>query len=138
MCGSAPTFNPMVKRRSAAAGSLDRLFRALSSEARREILRQVATDRRTVTELAESFDMSLAAVSKHVGVLGQANLVTQSKEGRLHWCRLNPDALEPARATIEELRTFWNRQIDGLERFLADERRASEPKPRRQRKGVSS
>jgi DNA-binding transcriptional ArsR family regulator len=105
----------MVNRRAAA---LDRVFRALANEPRREILRQVARERRTVTELAERFDMSLAAVSKHVRVLEDANLIAQTREGRLHWCRLNPDALEPARASIEELRSFWNTRIDGLESFL--------------------
>src|SRR5687767_7103686 len=105
----------MVNKRTAA---LDRVFRALASEPRREILRRVAAERRTVTELAEHFDMSLAAVSKHVRVLEDAELVAQSREGRLHWCRMNPDALEPARASIEELRSFWNDRLDGLEKFL--------------------
>ncbi len=128
----------MVKRSSRGSGSLDRVFRALSSEPRREILRLVATDRRTVTELSERFDMSLAAVSKHVRVLEEANLITQDRQGRLHWCRLNPDALGPARATIEEFRAFWNRQVGGLERFLAEQGRASARRPRSRRTGASS
>ncbi len=110
------------------AQALDRVFRALASEPRREILRRTARRRHTVTELAEHFDMSLAAVSKHVGVLDDANLLHQTREGRLLWRQLNPDALEPARATIEELRVFWNEQLDQLERFLAD------TSPRRRRK----
>jgi DNA-binding transcriptional ArsR family regulator len=105
----------MVDKRAAA---LDRVFRALASEPRREILRRVAGERCTVTELAQDFDMSLAAVSKHVRVLETANLIAPSREGRLHWCRLNPDALEPARASIEELEAFWNGQLDGLESLL--------------------
>jgi DNA-binding transcriptional ArsR family regulator len=103
--------------RSAAA--LDRVFRALASESRREILRRVARERRTVGELAENFDMSLAAVSKHVGVLAEAELIVQSREGRLSWCRLNPEALAPARASLEELGGFWGKQLDGLHGFLA-------------------
>lgn len=108
----------MVKRRAVAV-SLDRVFRALASEPRREMLRRVAAGARSVTELAERFDMSLAAVSKHVRVLEEASLVTRAREGRWHWCRLNPRALEPARASIDEVRMFWNRQLDGLELFLA-------------------
>jgi DNA-binding transcriptional ArsR family regulator len=97
---------------------LDRVFRALASEPRREILRQTATRRCTVGELAERFDMSLAAVSKHVRVLEDANLLAQTREGRLHYCRMNPGALEPAHATLEDLRSFWNGRLDALERIL--------------------
>ncbi|MCU1281613.1 MAG: Transcriptional regulator, ArsR family protein [bacterium] len=74
--------------------------------------------------------MSLAAVSKHVGVLDDANLLVQTREGRLLWRRLNPEALEPARATIAELRVFWNKQLDGLERFLVE----TDPSLRRKRR----
>lgn len=103
---------------TAKAAKLDKIFRALASEPRREILRLVATDRRTVTELAENFSMSLAAVSRHVQVLASAGLVTQAREGRVAWCRLRPENLAPAQATIDELRSFWARQLDGLEGFL--------------------
>jgi len=107
----------MVDSRASAA--LDRTFRALASGPRREILRRVATLQRTVTELAEQFDMSLAAVSKHVQVLARAELITIEPDGRRHWCRLNPKALEPARASIDELRAFWNEQLEGLAKFLS-------------------
>ncbi len=126
----------MVKRRAAAA-SLDRVFRALASEPRREMLRQVATVQRTVTELAESFDMSLAAVSKHVRVLEDARLVRQTRAGRLHWCRLNPQALEPARASIDEVRMFWNQQLDGLEGFLVGRSDAQPSGARTRKRGRS-
>ena len=109
--------NHMVDSRVA---TLDRVFRALASEPRREILRRTARRPCTVTELAEHFDMSLAAVSKHVGVLDEANLLVQARDGRLLWRQLNPQGLEPARATIEQLRDFWAKQLDGLERFLVD------------------
>ena len=106
----------MVDGRSAA---LDRTFRALASGPRREILRRVAARRQTVGELAERFDMSLAAVSKHIQVLAAAELVTQTRDGRHTWCRMQPEALEPARATLEQLRGFWSAQLDGLEQMLA-------------------
>lgn len=102
---------------------LDKVFRALASEPRRAILRQVASQRRSVTELAESFDMSLAAVSKHVQVLAAAGLIVQTREGRVRWCRLEPHGLAPAQATIDELRSFWTRQLDGLEGYLAGGKR---------------
>lgn len=109
--------NHMVESGGAA---LNRVFRALASEPRREILRRTARRRCTVSELAEHFDMSLAAVSKHVGVLDDAKLLVQTREGRLLWRQLNPGALEPARATIEQLRAFWNKQLESLERFLVE------------------
>lgn len=108
----------MVDKRGAA---LDRVFRALASAPRREILRRVAAEPRTVTDLAEHFDITLAAVSKHVGVLEKARLVTRTEEGRLHWYRLNPEALRPATASIETLRGFWSRQLDALGTLLGEE-----------------
>ncbi len=132
--GASLIVNHMVDRRPVV---LDRVFRALASEPRREILRRVARERRTVTELAGNFDMSLAAVSKHIRVLEEANLLSHSREGRLHWCRLNPEALDPALASIEALRAFWGKQLDGLERFLASQA-AERPEPRsRKRRRVS-
>jgi len=119
-----------------AASALDRVFRALASAPRREILRRAAHQRCTVTQLAEHFDMTLAAVSKHIRVLEQANLLCPTHEGRLHWCQLNPETLDPARSSIEELRTFWNKRLDGLEQFLVSERSRVRraPRPRRGRR----
>lgn len=120
----------MVDRGSVA---LDRVFRALASEPRREILRRAARERCTVTALAEHFDMSLAAVSKHVRVLDDANLLVQTREGRLVWRQFNPGALEPARASIDGLRAFWTKRLDGLERFLAGDAAASKSTRHRRR-----
>jgi DNA-binding transcriptional ArsR family regulator len=103
---------------SGRSAKLDKIFRALGSEPRREILRQVAAERRTVTELADLFSMSLAAVSKHVHVLADAGLISQTREGRVAWCRLKPESLAPAQAAIDEVRSFWARQLDSLESFL--------------------
>lgn len=135
----APTINRMVDRRRRSAmlnhmvednsAALDRVFRALASGPRREILRRAARGRCTVTGLAEHFDMSLAAVAKHVRVLDEARLLVQTREGRENWRRFNPASLEPARASIEELRGFWTEALDGLERYLAGQ----PPAPRRGR-----
>src|ERR1700756_4786303 len=114
------------------ASALDRIFRALASEPRREILRRAAQQPCTVTQLAEHFDMTLAAVSKHIRVLEDANLLSPTHEGRVHWCRLNPQTLEPARSSIETLRGFWNERLDALEQFLVTDRSvAVRDKPRR-------
>jgi DNA-binding transcriptional ArsR family regulator len=97
---------------------LDQVFRALASEPRREILRRVAHGRCTVTELAEHFDITLAAVSKHVRVLDEVGLLSTQQEGRLLWRRLNPEPLEAARSSIKELTDFWSGQLDNLEQLL--------------------
>jgi DNA-binding transcriptional ArsR family regulator len=109
---------------------LDRVFRALASGPRREILRRAARERCTVTALAAHFDLTLAAVSKHVRVLDEARLLTREQDGRLQWRRLNPEPLEAVQSSLAELQSFWNTSLDGLERFLRDDRR-SRRKPRR-------
>ncbi|UJR84651.1 ArsR/SmtB family transcription factor [Sandaracinus amylolyticus] len=111
---------------------LDRVFHALASAPRREILRRAARERCTVGQLAAHFDMSLAAVAKHVKVLEEAALLRATREGRLHWCELDPAALEPARASIEELRAHWNGKLDRLEALLIAEL-APEPRAPRRR-----
>jgi DNA-binding transcriptional ArsR family regulator len=112
--------NHMVDDRSAA---LDRVFRALASAPRREILRRVAAEQRTVTDLAEHFDLTLAAVSKHIRVLEEARLVARTKQGRLHWYRLVPEALQPARASIDAVGAFWSGRLQALESLLREEGR---------------
>ena len=87
-----------------------------------------------MTELAEHFDMSLAAVSKHVRVLDEAKLLSREQEGRLQWRRFTPEALEPALASLEQLRTFWNKQLDGLEDFLRKEATEHRRSPKRKRR----
>lgn len=72
----------------------------------------------SVTQLSEHFDMSLAAVSKHVRVLADAGLLSVEREGRLQWCRFEPQALSVARASIDQIASFWQKRLDALERTL--------------------
>ena len=82
---------------------LDRLFRALASRARRNILRLTAREKCAVTRLAALLKMSEPAVSKHVRVLVDARLLFKSRQGRYRWCRARRSAFELALASIEEL-----------------------------------
>jgi DNA-binding transcriptional ArsR family regulator len=107
----------MVESRS---DHLDRVFHALAHPARRAILRRIAREERTVTELAAPFDMSLEAVSKHVQVLERARLLRRTRSGRLHRCRLGPAPLRDAARVLAELAGLWNRRLDALERFLGE------------------
>lgn len=105
--------------------ALDRVFRALASAPRREMLRKTGLRPHSVTELAACFDMTLAAVSKHVQVLQRAKLISLTPDGRTRWCRVKPEALTLASASIDELRSFWSQRLDGLEQHFTNEHTAS-------------
>ena len=100
---------------------LDRTFAALADPTRREILSRLVRGESTVTELAEPFDMSLQAVSKHIKVLARAGLVRQSRAGRIQRCRAAPEPLREALAWIEWHRRFWEDQLGSLADYLAEE-----------------
>lgn len=72
----------------------------------------------TVKELAEPFDMSLAAVSKHIQILARAGLITQNKSGREKWCKLELDALKPAAFWIESYGQFIDDSFELLEQII--------------------
>jgi DNA-binding transcriptional ArsR family regulator len=100
---------------------LDQVFSALADPTRRAILAMLLEDDMAVTDVAEPFSMSLAAVSKHLCVLAEAGLITQEKRGRVKWCKLEPDALRAASVWMQGFGQFEAVDLDGLERFLAAE-----------------
>jgi len=97
---------------------LDNVFHALSDTTRRGILARLAKGHALVTELAEPFDMSLPAVSKHLGVLEQAGLIERIKDGRIRRCELNAAPLKSASDWIKFYKQFWESQFDSLENYL--------------------
>lgn len=74
-----------------------------------------------VTDVAEPFETSLAAISKHLGVLSAAGLISQEKRGRVKWCKLEPDALRAASVWMQGFGQFEPVNLDAFERFLATE-----------------
>jgi DNA-binding transcriptional ArsR family regulator len=108
-------FNYMVDYRTE---SLDRTFHALSDATRRAMLLRMSRGECSVSELAEPFDLTLAAVSKHLKVLEEANFVRKSKEGRVVRCRAELAPLKEVSALLEQLGRQWNRRLDALEEFL--------------------
>ena len=100
----------------------DSVLAALADPTRRAILARLSDGPCHVRDLVGTFDMTQQAISKHVGVLRRAGLVTQEKQGRLHLCRLRPEPLDEATAWIDRHRALWNEQFDNLERFLASGR----------------
>jgi DNA-binding transcriptional ArsR family regulator len=106
----------MVEQQSSR---LDAVFHALADPTRRAMLQHLASREHTVTQLAEPFDMSLAAASKHVKVLERAGLVKRTVQGRTHICRLAPEPLASAQEWLRFYERFWNARLDALERALS-------------------
>ena len=100
---------------------LDQVFAALSDATRRRILTMLLEDDMAVTDVAEPFEMSLAAISKHLGILTRAGLISQERRGRVKWCKLEPDALKDASVWMQGFGQFEPVNLDAFERFLAAE-----------------
>ncbi|CAN5507790.1 metalloregulator ArsR/SmtB family transcription factor [soil metagenome] len=103
-----------------AVDQLSRTFGALSDPTRRAILTRLAEGEATVTELAEPFEMSLPAVSKHLKVLERAGLITRSREAQWRPARLDPEPLKEAAGWLIEYRQFWEASFDRLDEYLKE------------------
>jgi DNA-binding transcriptional ArsR family regulator len=103
------------------AASLDTVFSALADPTRREILRMLLEDDMAVTDVADPFEMSLAAISKHLAILAAAGLIVQEKRGRVKWCKLDPDALRDASVWMQGFGQFEPVNLDAFEAFLRRE-----------------
>jgi DNA-binding transcriptional ArsR family regulator len=111
--------NRMVEHREA---ELDHVYGAISHPVRRSLLEQLTVDRARVTDLAGHFNVSLAAVSKHIRVLEDAGLVRRSITGRDNWLALDASRLEPASRWLDTYRRFWEAGLDRLEAQLKEPR----------------
>jgi DNA-binding transcriptional ArsR family regulator len=101
---------------------LDSIFRSLADTTRRDILRRVAGRELSVGEIASSYDISLAAVSKHLVVLENARLVTKRRDGKQQLVGLSPAALTDASKHLERYRDIWESRLDRLEKYLEKQR----------------
>lgn len=116
----------MVVRSSLSEEELDRLFRALADRTRRDIVtRLMAGEPASVSALAERYEMSWAAVQKHVAVLEEAGLVTKQVQGRERLVSANPEQLTRARDRLQQLERLWVARFSQLDAILA------EPRPKR-------
>jgi DNA-binding transcriptional ArsR family regulator len=100
---------------------LDLVFAALADPTRRAILTMLLEDDMAVTDVAEPFAMSLAAISKHLAILTRAGLISQEKRGRVKWCKLEPTALKQASVWMQGFGQFEELDLDAFERFLEGE-----------------
>ena len=99
---------------------LDAIFSALSDPTRRAILSRLSRGEASVTQLAEPFEMSLPAISKHLKVLQKAGLITQSREAQWRPCRLEAKPLKQAAEWLERYREYWEQSFDNLDSYLRD------------------
>jgi DNA-binding transcriptional ArsR family regulator len=98
----------------------DASFAALSDATRRGVLEQLGRADASITDLAQTFHMTLTGMRKHVGVLEQAELVTTEKVGRVRTCRLGPRRLEEEAAWIERHRQLWDARFDALDKVVEE------------------
>jgi DNA-binding transcriptional ArsR family regulator len=108
---------------------LDTVFHALGDATRRRMLRALAGGERTVGQLAEPFEISLAAASKHIRALESAGLIRREVRGRTHICRLDPGPLAGANEWLTYYERFWSQSLDKLDQLLrAQQQRPSQKK----------
>jgi DNA-binding transcriptional ArsR family regulator len=110
--------------------SLTRSFAVLADPTRRAILAQLATGEKTVNELAEPFELSLPAISKHLKVLERARFITRSRSAQTRPCRLSTAPLEEVDNWIDDYRRFWAESFDRL----ADHLREMQASPKQEKR----
>lgn len=106
---------------------VDRLFRALADATRRDIVRRTLAGEASVSELAAAYDMSWAAVQKHVAVLEGAELVTKETRGRERIVRGNPRQIQRAQALLDAYEQIWRSRVERLDALLADDATPTTP-----------
>jgi len=112
---------------------LDQTFAALADPTRRRILEHLSHGDTNVTEIAKPHQMSLPAVSKHLGVLERAGLIKREKQGRVHQLKLEAKPMKMAQQWIEEYRRFWDENLDRLEDYLKQLQPTEEKKHERKK-----
>jgi DNA-binding transcriptional ArsR family regulator len=115
----------MVVRNELSDDEIDRVFHALAAATRRDILRRTIEHEQSVSALAREYDVSFAAVQKHVAVLEAAGLVIKRAEGRERLVRADPAMIARARALLARYEELWRSRIDRLDALLAQEPRTS-------------
>jgi len=116
------------------ADHLSETFAALADPTRRAILARLCVGEASVTELAEPFEMSLPAVSKHLKVLERAGLIARSRDAQWRPCQIQARPLKEAAAWIEHYRRFWTESFDRLDEYLEELKRKEKGHERKQRR----
>ena len=114
------TYNQMVVGIELSDDEIDRVFHALAAATRRDILRRTLAGEYSVSALAREYDMSFAAVQKHVTVLEAAGLIVKRAEGRERLVRADPEMIARARVLLARYEELWRARIDRLDALLAE------------------
>ena len=109
--------------------ALSTTFAAIADPTRRAILTRLSKGEAAVKELAEPFDMTLPAISKHLKVLERAGLIERTRNAQLRPCKLRPEPLKEAATWIERYRTFWEESFDRLDEYLKELQSAEDTAP---------
>lgn len=112
---------------SASNDQLSSIFAALADPTRRAILSRLSGGEASVQELAEPFDMTLPAVSKHLKVLEHAGLIARGRKAQWRPCRLDASPLSDAADWIDHYRKFWEESLDRLDDYLKELQSKEEP-----------
>lgn len=123
---SALIYNQMVVYDGTRATELsddevDKVFRALADATRRDILRRTLVGEASVSQLAAMYDMSFAAVQKHIAVLEGAGLVTKRPDGRERFVRGNPDMIKRAQRLLDRYEDIWRGRVERLDALLEED-----------------
>ena len=110
----------MVVHHAFSDAEVDRVFRALADATRRDIVARVLVSEQSVTALAARYDMSFAAVQKHVAVLEGAGLVTKRPQGRERFVRGNPEHIGRARDLLSQLEELWRARFSQIDSLFTD------------------
>lgn len=122
-------YNQMVVGIELSDDEIDRVFHALAAATRRDILRRTLAGEHSVSALAREYDMSFAAVQKHVTVLEAAGLIVKRAEGRERLVRADPEMIARARALLARYEDLWRARIDRLDALLAEPAGTPGPTP---------
>jgi DNA-binding transcriptional ArsR family regulator len=117
-----------------APARLDASFAALSDVTRRGVLEQLGRSDASITDLAQKFQLTLAGMMKHVGVLEEAGLVTTRKVGRVRRCQLGPGRLDDETAWLQRYRQRWDERFDELDKVVEELTRKEKRNERQNRK----
>lgn len=106
------------------------VFQAIADPTRRQIIHLLAGHSLTLNGVAENFDISRPAISKHIKILTECGLITIRQEGRERYCKAELDRLQEVSEWVTQYKAFWNERLDALEKFLDE----SAPAKKRQKK----
>lgn len=94
------------------------VFQAIADPVRREIIELLSKESLTVNEVAENFEISRPAISKHIRILNECGIVDIDQKGRERYCRIDPNNLIPAFLWVDQYRNLWRDKIDAFEEYI--------------------